>query len=41
MGGDAVLYVGDHIYGDILKSKQASLWRPCMVVQELEDEIIY
>jgi HAD superfamily 5'-nucleotidase-like hydrolase len=41
MGGDAVLYVGDHIYGDILKSKQASLWRTCMVVQELEDEISY
>ena len=41
MGGDAVLYVGDHIYGDILKSKQASLWRTCMVVQELEDEMTY
>jgi len=41
MGGDAVLYVGDHIYGDILKSKQASLWRTCMVVQELEDEMSY
>ncbi|MCL2011759.1 MAG: HAD-IG family 5'-nucleotidase [Cystobacterineae bacterium] len=40
-GGDAVLYVGDHIYGDILKSKHASLWRTCMVVQELEDEISY
>jgi len=41
IGGDAVLYVGDHIYGDILKSKQASLWRTCMVVQELEDEMSY
>jgi len=39
--GEAVLYVGDHIYGDILKSKQASLWRTCMVVQELEDEMSY
>jgi 5'-nucleotidase len=39
--GDSVLYVGDHIYGDILKSKKTSLWRTCMVVQELEDEINY
>lgn len=38
-GGDSVLYVGDHIYGDILSSKKASLWRTCMVVAELEDEI--
>jgi HAD superfamily 5'-nucleotidase-like hydrolase len=39
--GQRVLYVGDHIYGDILKSKKASLWRTCMVVQELEEEIDY
>jgi 5'-nucleotidase len=39
--GERVLYVGDHIYGDILKSKKTSLWRTCMVVQELEDEISY
>ena len=39
--GDAVLYVGDHIYGDILKSKKSSLWRTCMIVQELEDELGY
>jgi 5'-nucleotidase len=39
--GESVLYVGDHIYGDILKSKKTSLWRTCMVVQEIEDEINY
>ncbi|HYI02289.1 HAD-IG family 5'-nucleotidase, partial [Hyalangium sp.] len=39
--GENILYVGDHIYGDILKSKKSSLWRTCMVVQELEDEIAY
>ncbi len=39
--GESVLYVGDHIYGDILKSKKSSLWRTCMVVQEIEDEITY
>ncbi len=39
--GDRVLYVGDHIYGDILRSKKLSLWRTCMVVQEIEAEINY
>jgi 5'-nucleotidase len=39
--GESVLYVGDHIYGDILKSKKSSLWRTCMIVQEIEDEITY
>lgn len=39
--GEAVLYVGDHIYGDILKSKKTSMWRTCMIVQEIEDEIAY
>ena len=41
IGGEKVLYVGDHIYGDILRSRKASLWRTCMIVQELEDEIRY
>lgn len=39
--GDRVLYVGDHIYGDILRSKKTSLWRTCMIVEELEDELDY
>ncbi len=39
--GDRVLYVGDHIYGDILRSRKHSLWRTCMVVEELEDEIAH
>ncbi len=39
--GSAVLYVGDHIYGDILKSKKTSMWRTCMIVQEIEDELAY
>jgi HAD superfamily 5'-nucleotidase-like hydrolase len=41
LSGESVLYVGDHIYGDILKSKKTSMWRTCMVVQEIEDEILY
>ena len=36
-----MLYVGDHIYGDILRSKKSSLWRTCMVVEELETEIAW
>ena len=39
--GDRVLYVGDHIYGDILRTKRSGLWRTAMVLQELEDEIRY
>jgi 5'-nucleotidase len=39
--GDHVMYVGDHIYGDIVQSKKTSLWRTCMIVQEIEDEIVY
>ncbi|MBI3073839.1 MAG: HAD-IG family 5'-nucleotidase [Deltaproteobacteria bacterium] len=39
-GGDRILYVGDHIYGDILRSKKSSTWRTAMVVQDLEEEIV-
>ena len=41
VGGDRVLYVGDHIYGDILRSRKSSLWRTCLVVEELEREIAW
>lgn len=37
--GDQVLYVGDHIYGDILRSKKDSAWRTAMIIQELETEV--
>lgn len=37
--GDEILYVGDHIYGDILRSKKDSAWRTAMIMQELETEI--
>jgi len=39
LNGDQILYVGDHIYGDILRSKKNNMWRTAMVVQELEEEI--
>lgn len=37
--GETILYVGDHIYGDILHSKKSSMWRTALIVEELEDEI--
>jgi 5'-nucleotidase len=36
---DEILYVGDHIYGDILRSKRDSAWRTCMIVPEMEHEL--
>jgi 5'-nucleotidase len=37
--GSDVLYIGDHIYGDMLRSRKSSAWRTAMVLQELEHEI--
>lgn len=34
-----VLYVGDHIYGDILRSKKTLGWRTMLVVPELDTEL--
>jgi 5'-nucleotidase len=36
---DRVLYVGDHIYGDVLRAKKTSQWRTLMIIQELTDEL--
>src|SRR5262249_46323081 len=38
--GDRILYVGDHIYGDILRSKKESAWRTAMIIQEREAEVV-
>ena len=38
-GRDRVLYIGDHIYGDMLRAKKSSVWRTAMILQELEDEL--
>ncbi len=38
--GDQILYCGDHIYGDIQRSKELFNWRTLLVVQELEDELV-
>lgn len=37
--GDHVLYIGDHIYGDLLRLRKNHMWRTAMVLQELEREI--
>jgi HAD superfamily 5'-nucleotidase-like hydrolase len=37
--GEQVLYIGDHIYGDAVTSKQESTWRIALIVRELEAEI--
>jgi len=39
VGGDRILYIGDHIYGDMLRAKKSSVWRTAMVIQELEEEL--
>ncbi len=37
--GDDILYIGDHIYGDILRLKKDCNWRTAMVIEELDNEI--
>lgn len=37
--GDEILYIGDHIYGDILRLKKDCNWRTALVVEELGTEI--
>jgi len=37
--GEQVLYVGDHIYGDVLRSKKNASWRTLLLVPELEQEL--
>ena len=39
-GGDQILFVGDHIWGDVHVSKSALRWRTALVLRELEDEIV-
>lgn len=39
INGDEILYIGDHIYGDILRLKKDCNWRTALVVEELGDEI--
>jgi len=36
---DEILYLGDHIYGDILRLKKDCGWRTAMVIEELDHEV--
>lgn len=33
--GEEILYIGDHIYGDILRSKKNVSWHTCLLIPEL------
>ncbi len=37
--GDAILYFGDHTFGDILRSKKSVGWRTAMIVPEVGHEV--
>lgn len=37
--GKDVLYVGDHIFGDIIKSKKVRAWHTFLIVPELSKEL--
>lgn len=37
--GKDVLYIGDHIFGDVLRSKKSRGWRTFLVIPELEHEL--
>lgn len=37
--GESVLYIGDHIYGDIRWSRVSSAWRTALITSELEQEL--
>ncbi|MEM1414946.1 MAG: HAD-IG family 5'-nucleotidase [Myxococcota bacterium] len=39
VASDRVLYVGDHIYGDVLAAKKQTAWRTLMIVQEMAQEL--
>ena len=38
LSGEQILYLGDHIYGDVLKIKKTCNWRTALVIDELITE---
>jgi HAD superfamily 5'-nucleotidase-like hydrolase len=40
VSGDDILYVGDHIFGDVSVSKSFLRWRTALILREIEDEIV-
>lgn len=41
LSGSEILYVGDHIYGDVRISKRLRRWRTALVLREIEDEVAF
>jgi 5'-nucleotidase len=39
LSGDQILYVGDHMFGDVHVSKDVLRWRTALILAELESEI--
>jgi HAD superfamily 5'-nucleotidase-like hydrolase len=39
LDADQILYIGDHIYGDIVRLKKDCAWRTALVVEELAEEV--
>jgi 5'-nucleotidase len=39
ISGDEILYVGDHIWGDVRVSSSILRWRTALILRELEDEV--
>lgn len=39
LDGDQILYVGDHMFGDVRQSKKMVQWRTAMILRELEEEL--
>lgn len=37
--GDQILYVGDHMFGDVHQSKKLLQWRTVLILRELEEEL--
>jgi HAD superfamily 5'-nucleotidase-like hydrolase len=39
LSGDEILYVGDHLFGDIHASKDMRQWRTALILREMEREV--
>jgi len=39
MSGDEILYVGDHMFGDVHVTKNVLRWRTALILRELEEEL--
>ncbi|MBI5272903.1 MAG: HAD-IG family 5'-nucleotidase [Chlamydiia bacterium] len=39
LSGDEILYVGDHMFGDVHVTKNVLRWRTALILRELEDEL--